>query len=122
VSGEPVQENNGPRPHLHSTDRQAERGDVPPRPPHGHAAGQNARPRQAHEISIRHWVKVTLTTPIYKLLMGNYFAGTTLTRIFLVRICTSSICSINPSSARREQCRWPGASRTWSGEVTRATR
>jgi len=62
VPGKLVQKNYGPRPNLHSTDRQAERGDVPPRPPHGHAAGQNARPGQAHEISLRNWVNSHLAS------------------------------------------------------------
>lgn len=61
VPGEPVQENHRQRPNLHSTDRQAERGDLPPRTPHGHAAGQNARPGKAYEISVRHWVRPFLT-------------------------------------------------------------
>jgi hypothetical protein len=74
VPGKLVQKNYGPRPNLHSTDRQAERGDVPPRPPHGHAAGQNARPGQAHEISLRNWVNSHLAS-FMNYLMANYFQG-----------------------------------------------
>lgn len=75
MPGEPVQENHRQRPNLHSTDRQAERGDLPPCAPHGHAAGQNARPGKAYEISVCHWVRSFLTRACSKYLNQFVFQG-----------------------------------------------